>query len=63
MIGFDENRANTLLADADGKLTGEVADPILGREAKLETLHELRARLGLAARTRSRSAMAPMTFR
>jgi phosphoserine phosphatase len=47
-IGFDENRANTLLAGADGKLTGEVANPILGREAKLETLHELRARFGLA---------------
>ena len=43
-IGFDENRANTLLAGTDGKLTGEVANPILGREAKLETLHELRAR-------------------
>ncbi len=48
-IGFDENRANTLLAGTDGKLTGEVANPILGREAKLETLHELRARLGVAA--------------
>jgi phosphoserine phosphatase len=48
MIGFDENRANALLADADGKLTGTVADPILGREAKLETLDALRARFGLA---------------
>ena len=46
MIGFDENRANTLLA-ADGKLIGAVADPILGQKAKLETLHELRARVGL----------------
>ena len=39
MIGFDENRANTLAASTDGKLTGEVAEPILGREAKLATLH------------------------
>ena len=29
MIGFDENRANTLV-ERDGKLTGQVADPILG---------------------------------
>jgi phosphoserine phosphatase len=48
MIGFDENRANTLLADAD-KLSGAVAEPILGREAKLATLVELRQRLGLSA--------------
>jgi len=40
-IGFQENRANRLLA-ADGKLTGEVAEPILGRAAKLATLVELR---------------------
>ncbi|MDH8340779.1 HAD-IB family phosphatase, partial [Klebsiella pneumoniae] len=32
MIGFQENRANVLLVE-DGKLTGEVAEPILGREA------------------------------
>ena len=41
MIGFQENRANELLAE-DGKLTGTVAEPILGREAKLATLIELR---------------------
>jgi phosphoserine phosphatase len=40
-IGFDENRGNELLI-ADGKLTGEVAEPILGRAAKLATLNELR---------------------
>src|ERR1700694_3147841 len=40
-IGFQENRANELLA-ADGKLTGEVREPILGRAAKLATLVELR---------------------
>ena len=40
-IGFQENRANELMV-ADGKLTGEVAEPILGRAAKLATLIELR---------------------
>jgi phosphoserine phosphatase len=41
MIGFDENRGNELLVE-DGKLTGKVAEPILGRAAKLATLNELR---------------------
>ena len=41
MIGFQENRANELKV-AHGKLTGEVAEPILGRAAKLATLVELR---------------------
>jgi phosphoserine phosphatase len=41
MIGFQENRANELRV-ADGKLTGEVAEPVLGRAAKLATLIELR---------------------
>ena len=41
MIGFEENRANQLLV-RDGQLTGEVAEPILGRAAKLSTLIELR---------------------
>src|SRR6478752_720756 len=48
MIGFDENRANTLLVDADGRLTGEVAEPIFGREAKLATLIELTRKFALA---------------
>jgi phosphoserine phosphatase len=48
MIGFHENRANTLVVDAGGRLTGEVMEPIFGREAKLATLIELRARLGIA---------------
>jgi len=45
-LGFDENRANTLL-EADGRLTGDVARPILGREAKVAALYEISARLGL----------------
>jgi phosphoserine phosphatase len=40
-IGFQENRANTLLTN-DGRLTGAVAEPILGRDAKLATLVDLR---------------------
>src|SRR5262249_20429243 len=39
--GFQENRANELLTE-DDKLTGRVAEPILGREAKLATLIDLR---------------------
>lgn len=46
--GFDEHRANRLLAQ-DGALTGRVAEPVLGRAAKLEALHEITARLGLEA--------------
>ena len=41
-IGFDEDRANLLLDD-DGKLSGLVREPILGREAKLATLNDLKA--------------------
>ncbi|PZQ49327.1 MAG: phosphoserine phosphatase SerB [Rhodovulum sulfidophilum] len=38
--GFAHNQANTLLAE-DGALTGEVSDPILGREAKHAALLRL----------------------
>jgi phosphoserine phosphatase len=41
MIGFQENRANQLQVE-DGKLSGEVIEPIVGRAAKLATLTELR---------------------
>ncbi len=46
-LGFDENRANILL-DADGKLTGDVAEPILGKQAKVDALLEISERLGLS---------------
>jgi len=46
-LGFDENRANTLIVE-DGKLTGAVGMPILGREAKVSALKEISARLGLS---------------
>jgi phosphoserine phosphatase len=45
-LGFDENRANTLLV-ADGQLTGEVGVPILGKQAKVDALEEITARLKL----------------
>ena len=45
-LGFDENRANRLLIE-NGKLTGKPGEPILGREAKVEALHETTARLGI----------------
>ena len=41
MIGFQESRGNTLLIE-EGKLSGTAAEPIVGREAKLATLIELR---------------------
>jgi len=44
--GFHLNRANTLI-ERDGVLTGEVGDPILGKEAKLAALREETAALGL----------------
>ena len=47
MIGFDEHRSNRLVVE-EGRLAGLVEEPILGREAKLATLVELRDRLGLA---------------
>src|SRR6056297_262243 len=45
-LGFDENRANTLLIEEE-KLTGDVARPILGRAAKIQALEEISARLGI----------------
>ena len=39
-VGFQENRANQLQVE-NGKLTGEVVEPILGRATKLATLIEL----------------------
>src|SRR5262249_44486824 len=47
--GFDEPSPTRPLSDAAGNLAGKVAEPILGREAKLATLLALRGRLGLAA--------------
>lgn len=46
-IGFDEHRSNHLIVENE-KLVGLVEEPILGREAKLATLIELRDRFKLA---------------
>jgi len=46
-LGFHDHRANRLL-EAGGRLTGEVAAPILGRAAKVEVLEAL-AGEGIAA--------------
>ena len=46
-LGFDENRANILL-DADGRLTGEVAEPILGKQAKVDALVDISECLGIS---------------
>jgi phosphoserine phosphatase len=47
-LGFDEHRANTLEI-SEGRLTGKVGEPILGRAAKRERLAELLAEHGLQA--------------
>jgi phosphoserine phosphatase len=48
LIGFDENLGNRLIVGDDGRFSGTVVEPVLGRDAKLKTLKELRTRLGLA---------------
>jgi phosphoserine phosphatase len=45
-LGFDHDIANDILVE-DGRLTGAVRQPILGREAKLQSLKRLAAELGL----------------
>jgi phosphoserine phosphatase len=46
LLGFHHHRANVLLDDG-ARLTGEVGEPILDRDAKLATLRELAAARGL----------------
>lgn len=45
ICGFDEDRANQLEV-IDGKMTGRVLDPVLGRAAKLQALEQLAAAHG-----------------
>jgi phosphoserine phosphatase len=45
-LGFDEHRANELIIE-QGRLTGRAQEPILGRNAKVDALQELTAKLGL----------------
>lgn len=46
-LGFDSHEANRLLV-ADGRLTGRVAEPVLGKAAKVEALLRLTASLFIA---------------
>jgi phosphoserine phosphatase len=45
--GFELHQANRLLA-ADGRLTGRVAEPVLGRAAKLDALTRIATERGIA---------------
>ncbi len=45
-LGFDRNEANDLMIE-NGRLTGEVREPVLGAAAKLDALHRISAQLGL----------------
>ncbi len=47
-VGFHENRANRLAIE-DGKFAGRVVEPVLGADAKLASLRELRAQSHLSA--------------
>ncbi|GAK69280.1 phosphoserine phosphatase [Agrobacterium rubi TR3 = NBRC 13261] len=46
-LGFDENRAN-ILGEKDGLLDGTVAEPILGKQAKIDALNYIATKLGLS---------------
>ena len=46
-LGFDENRANTLLAEHD-VLSGKVALPILGKQDKVDALKEITSNIGIS---------------
>jgi phosphoserine phosphatase len=46
-LGFDEHRANELII-ANGKVMGAVREPILGKDAKVQALHEIAKKLGLS---------------
>ncbi len=46
MLGFDENRANILI-EKDGILTGEVSEPILGKQAKVDALIDIAGKLAI----------------
>ncbi|MBB3963351.1 phosphoserine phosphatase SerB [Rhizobium metallidurans] len=46
-LGFDEDRANILLEE-NGHLTGFVAEPILGKQAKVDALEDISKKLGIS---------------
>ena len=45
-LGFDEHRANELMIK-NGKLTGTVREPILGKDAKVSALRGIAGKLGI----------------
>jgi phosphoserine phosphatase len=47
-IGFHDHQANELLFGDDGRLSGLVAEPVLGKDAKLSALTRLRDKRGLS---------------
>lgn len=47
VLGFHENRANILIEE-NGLLTGHVAEPILGKQAKVDALNEICDKLGIS---------------
>ncbi|MEZ2127114.1 MULTISPECIES: phosphoserine phosphatase SerB [unclassified Sinorhizobium] len=47
VLGFHENRANILIEES-GLLTGHVAEPILGKQAKVDALNDICKRLGIS---------------
>jgi len=47
-LGFESHEANRLVIE-DGRLTGRVAEPVLGQTAKVEALRRLMTKLGIAA--------------
>jgi phosphoserine phosphatase len=48
-LGFHEHRANELLFDEDGRLSGFVREPVLGQDAKLAAIKQLREKLRLSS--------------
>jgi len=47
-IGFHEHQANELLFGEESRLSGLVAEPVLGKDAKLAALEQLRDKHGLS---------------
>jgi phosphoserine phosphatase len=48
-LGFDQHQANELLFGEDGRLSGLIAEPVLGKDAKRAVLKRLLEKLGLSA--------------
>ena len=62
-IGFHEHQANELLFGDDGRLTGLVAAPVLGKDAKLAALSDYATNMTSPSRKFLRLATAPTISR